>query len=169
MALIKCPECSREVSSMAASCPQCGYPISKKPEKTYNVLLKNPGSRKTLLMQRIMSITGCDLEEAKNSTEQLPSLLIKKVDYQKALLYKSAFENLGALVDVVDSDNKEVYYHRFIFHGELNDIIKCPNCQSTNTNKISSASKASSALVFGVLAVGKLTKTYECKSCGYKW
>lgn len=27
MALIKCPECGRAVSSAAANCPQCGYPI----------------------------------------------------------------------------------------------------------------------------------------------
>lgn len=29
MAMIKCPECGRMVSSMAASCPTCGYPIAK--------------------------------------------------------------------------------------------------------------------------------------------
>lgn len=28
MALIKCPECGREVSSKASMCPHCGYPIS---------------------------------------------------------------------------------------------------------------------------------------------
>lgn len=28
MALIKCPECGREISSFATSCPHCGYPIS---------------------------------------------------------------------------------------------------------------------------------------------
>ena len=27
MALIKCPECGREISDKAASCPNCGYPI----------------------------------------------------------------------------------------------------------------------------------------------
>lgn len=27
MALIDCPECSREISSEAASCPQCGHPM----------------------------------------------------------------------------------------------------------------------------------------------
>ena len=27
MALIKCPECGKDVSSEAASCPYCGYPI----------------------------------------------------------------------------------------------------------------------------------------------
>lgn len=29
MALIKCPECGREVSDKALSCPNCGYPISQ--------------------------------------------------------------------------------------------------------------------------------------------
>jgi uncharacterized OB-fold protein len=27
MALIKCPECGRQVSSQASACPNCGYPI----------------------------------------------------------------------------------------------------------------------------------------------
>lgn len=29
MALIRCPECGRQVSNRAISCPNCGYPISK--------------------------------------------------------------------------------------------------------------------------------------------
>ena len=28
MALIKCPECGRQVSDKAAACPDCGYPIN---------------------------------------------------------------------------------------------------------------------------------------------
>lgn len=31
MALIKCPECGKEVSDKACSCPNCGYPISTQP------------------------------------------------------------------------------------------------------------------------------------------
>jgi len=30
MALIKCPECYREVSSAAPACPACGYPVAAK-------------------------------------------------------------------------------------------------------------------------------------------
>ncbi|MEG0834184.1 MAG: zinc ribbon domain-containing protein, partial [Christensenellaceae bacterium] len=30
MALIKCPECNREISEEAILCPQCGYPIADK-------------------------------------------------------------------------------------------------------------------------------------------
>ena len=29
MALIKCPECGREISDVAAACPLCGFPIVK--------------------------------------------------------------------------------------------------------------------------------------------
>lgn len=29
MALIKCPECGKEISDKATLCPNCGYPISQ--------------------------------------------------------------------------------------------------------------------------------------------
>jgi hypothetical protein len=51
----------------------------------------------------------------------------------------------------------------------MSTAIKCPNCKSTNVNKISASSKVGSALMFGVFAAGKLTKTYQCKDCKYRW
>ena len=77
MALINCPECKKEVSDSAESCPNCGHPISHK--------------------------------------------------------------------------------------------ILCPNCKSPNIKKISGASKVGSAAMWGVFSMGKLTKTYQCKKCGYRW
>lgn len=50
MALIKCPECGKDVSSSAASCPNCGHPISQAQpketvvEKTTVVKEKKKGS-----------------------------------------------------------------------------------------------------------------------------
>ena len=38
MALIKCPECSKEVSDKAKTCPHCGYPLTNN-EKTNTVLV----------------------------------------------------------------------------------------------------------------------------------
>jgi predicted nucleic acid-binding Zn ribbon protein len=34
MALVKCPECGKEISSQASSCPNCGY--KKKQEIKFN-------------------------------------------------------------------------------------------------------------------------------------
>lgn len=39
--LINCPECNREVSSSAATCPGCGYPIQKKSKRTSSSKLPN--------------------------------------------------------------------------------------------------------------------------------
>lgn len=51
----------------------------------------------------------------------------------------------------------------------LSSKIKCPNCKSTNVEKISGLSKAGSVAIWGVFALGKVSKTYQCKSCGFKW
>ena len=48
-------------------------------------------------------------------------------------------------------------------------MIKCPNCGSLDTKKISGASKVGSAVMFGIFSMGKITKTYECNQCGYRW
>jgi len=37
MALIKCPECGREVSDRVQTCIHCGYPIPKPKVTLYNV------------------------------------------------------------------------------------------------------------------------------------
>lgn len=46
--------------------------------------------------------------------------------------------------------------------------IHCPTCGSNKIEKISGVSRAASVGVFG-LASSKIGKTFECKSCGYKW
>jgi len=38
MALIKCPECSHEISNKATSCPQCGYPLRNLDDLLHKVL-----------------------------------------------------------------------------------------------------------------------------------
>lgn len=48
-------------------------------------------------------------------------------------------------------------------------VIKCPNCKSTKVKKISGLSKAGSVALFGIFALGKVIRTYECKSCSYRW
>lgn len=45
-------------------------------------------------------------------------------------------------------------------------VIECPYCHSTNTNKISGISKAGSVALFGVFAMGKVSKNYHCNQCG---
>ena len=47
MALIKCPDCGKEVSSLAESCPNCSYPLAKmREEKETNIAEKVDAERK---------------------------------------------------------------------------------------------------------------------------
>lgn len=49
---------------------------------------------------------------------------------------------------------------------DYENIPKCPICSSTKIHKISLTNKAASALAFGVLAAGHVSKTYKCDTCG---
>lgn len=53
--------------------------------------------------------------------------------------------------------------------GDYENIPKCPICLSTDIKKISLTNKAASALAFGVLSAGHVSKTYKCNSCGAKF
>lgn len=43
---------------------------------------------------------------------------------------------------------------------------ECPYCHSKNTKKISGLSKAGNVALFGVFAVGKVSKQWHCNACG---
>lgn len=47
-------------------------------------------------------------------------------------------------------------------------IVKCPNCGSTSTKKITTTSRMTSVAMVGI-ASDKIGKQYECTKCKYKW
>lgn len=53
MALIRCPECSREVSSHAPACPGCGYPLKAGAAQDPQPAWKSPG-----VWSRIATVLG---------------------------------------------------------------------------------------------------------------
>ena len=58
---------------------------------------------------------------------------------------------------------------RDIPEKDRDNIPKCPICSSTKIHKISMTNKAASALAFGLLATGHVSKTYKCDICGAKF
>lgn len=47
MALVKCPECAREVSTAAPACPHCGHPIATAFKETMTVTPQSPQNEMT--------------------------------------------------------------------------------------------------------------------------
>lgn len=58
---------------------------------------------------------------------------------------------------------------RDMWTKDYENVSKCPICSSTKIHKISMTNKAVSAAVFGVFAVGHVSKTYKCDICGAKF
>lgn len=61
MALVPCPECGKQVSSAAYSCPFCGYPIADRSDSGF-VRIRTPyqivGGRQSVLRKPRVSIVG---------------------------------------------------------------------------------------------------------------
>lgn len=58
MSLIKCPECKKEVSDSAESCPHCGYGIKPKPEVKKEEPKKSGPGCFTILIWTVLIIIG---------------------------------------------------------------------------------------------------------------
>lgn len=65
MALIKCPECKKEISDQAITCPNCGYPISVRKEAAPKAMPNSQQPKKEKRVRNkttiILSILGCIL------------------------------------------------------------------------------------------------------------
>lgn len=87
MALIKCPECEKEISDKAESCPNCGCPSSEwkkvnlkeKAEIPKEIIEKATSEfkkyEKTKIIRKVMEETGANLNDAKNAVEKYLNFL----------------------------------------------------------------------------------------------
>ena len=86
---------------------------------------------------------------------------------------KSVFSSKNEYLEFlfVSTRNRKPVSQKQLVHNVMsksktsNTIVRCPYCNSTNTNKISTLSKVGNAAVFGVFAIGKLSKQWHCNNC----
>ena len=96
-------------------------------------------------IEYIQNLTGCDREIAQQIINNRKSLM-PSTETPQEYEYRTRKANK----EVMESLNKP----------------KCPICNSTNIKKISGLSKAGSVALFGVFAVGKVSKQWKCSNCG---
>lgn len=51
------------------------------------------------------------------------------------------------------------------YHHSDKPVVECPYCHSTNTKKITNASKAVHTAVFGIFSMGRNSKQWHCNQC----
>ena len=100
------------------------------------------------------------------------------VHYTNEADYKLTLMNeIDAMIDKALSDKNcneeiEMDYNNYLSYKQQErnaNIPRCPTCKSANIEKIGAANKIGAVALFGFLATGHISKTFNCKNCGHKW
>lgn len=111
MALIKCPECGKEISDKALACIHCGFPlkeINKEENKKcefYKVILIESGSNKIKVIKELRQMFDLGLKEAKDIVDFAPTVLSESLTLNDAQCTKKQLESLGAIINIEENPN----------------------------------------------------------------
>lgn len=178
MALIKCPECGREISDKAAACIHCGFPLTEakvdkplSPHTLKKIVVTNPdGYGLRILYQAIVNLVknvkGISEKEAKGMVENGNPITIDHLDASTAqALYEKL---LDAMEKVLDTTNIEIELvdtgESVIVPDRKKSLVPCcPKCGSTS---IATVNRGFS-IVWGFLGSGNPVNV--CQACGNKF
>lgn len=123
MALIPCPECSREVSDRAENCPHCGYPIQVRSEpdlKRYEIAFDGRVKKKYeyQVTSAIFRTTGVDVDTAQRLANTENALIATDMDFESAAAAYAVIRAAGAPIVMREIGGAEV----------TSGIIRCPEC-----------------------------------------
>lgn len=147
--LIKCPECGKEISDKALSCPNCGVPMIKKNHCIIN---------------------GIDVDcsfifnnEYDNEIKEL--IMMEKTNLDLNIIEKIIFEwsSTGKIPPVFNGKVSTWEEDRRRESEEYNSKVHCPKCNST---AITTGARGVSWF-WGTIGSSKTVN--RCANCGYTW
>lgn len=141
MALIKCPECNREISDKSKVCIHCGYPLD---DKNTDCLINGVSYDISFLLD-----------------DTIPVAIRAKQLY---LLTKCDIKDCLEKAKIID-DNKDIPKTMNLKGQTISDSnsLKCPKCGSMQIT----AGQRGYSLLTGFIGSGKTVN--RCAKCGYKW
>lgn len=165
MALIKCPECGKEVSDKAKQCIHFGYPLDSVNMNKYCII----SDKKYDLSETIDLVDNGKYKDSFLKLKSTTGLSIKNclniIDFIKM--------NPGEVPENYQSktytENEEINAYKLLLSTRNNiqpkskDKIICPKCGSTT---IATTNRGYSLLT-GFLGSGSPRNV--CQNCGYKW
>lgn len=130
MSLIKCPECGKEISDKAATCPNCGMPLRREDRGTYDVIITR--EKQWFLVNPKIRITVDAVDEY--SLANNDSITIPLTTGSHTIIFSSGMRKTQADIEVTESMNIGVKFNRTT--GEI-DISGYKIIPQTNTPNIS--------------------------------
>lgn len=111
MALIKCPECGKEVSDSAIACPSCGFPVK---DCTYDIIVTDIGTNEKLALSTMAKIIGGELPDtsAAKAAANLPCTIIQSTSKEMRDEAMIEFNRAGISYEI--KPNKALMNQHFI-------------------------------------------------------
>ena len=160
MALIKCPECGKDISDKAKACIHCGFPIdeyiSSLKQKHDVCLIDGIEYDMSDLKNYVLS----KQRRAEVSIHNKCHELIKMIPNFSILAAAKLMAEIEQTGEVPRSFNAEQYAIKF---KEDDGLIHCPRCDSTNVV----TGQRGYSMMWGV--IGSNRTMNRCAKCGHKW
>lgn len=140
MALIKCPECGKEVSDAANACIHCGFPFKKnnfdQKSSLKKVILQSNPQNKLEAIKIVREVNNLSLADAKALVESDCPVVVNNVDLDIATEIVNKFIVAGVSAYVIDAnDDLPAIESKTYQNSTLSDAgskITCPKCGSDN-------------------------------------
>lgn len=145
MALIKCPECGKEVSDKSPSCVHCGFPLIK----ITNTICNINGKPFNLsdCRDKLLSISNDERFELEHE-------FFNKVGNLTIYEVRELFDEILSTKLIPKS---------FISHHIPTNTPRCPKCGST------AITTGARGVNFTMGLIGASKTVNRCASCGYTW
>ena len=137
MALIKCPECGKDVSDKASACIHCGCPIEKQEVASYTITFKGYKSKwdslyANELRKTLESKFRISQDEAMKIAFSSNYVVASRISEDNAKWIASLFEpNKG--VTSIEKTNESINEELNTKYNKLSGkILVCPRCDSQN-------------------------------------
>lgn len=191
MALIKCPECNKDISNKSKICIHCGYPISERENKSDGYIKVDNKLYDISKLKKIYE--KYSINERKNLYRKYNNIYKEycKTGQKIEIPSREAWTNLGQwvgnkfnwyqkndkyylvckfIVECIDH-NFEYFEFNTSDYTPVNNIsrpqpsnqVRCPKCGSTSIT----TEERGYDIMWGFL--GSSRKKNLCQKCGYKW
>lgn len=155
MALIKCPECGKDISSLSEKCINCGFPL-KDMHKSGVCVIGGKSHDLSLIRDRLLAADLGNKEETNAIVWDLYHAVGSISIYAASALAK---EILNTKSVPASYDGSHLTVRSKTDDGRLH----CPRCDSTNVV----TGQRGYSMVWGF--VGSNRTMNRCGKCGYKW
>lgn len=163
MALIKCPECGKEVSDKATACIHCGFPLSATTRST------NQQHKPTIVTSQINVKAPMKMFSQNDTTISIECGNCSKI-YSFERKYFSQIDKNFCLPNTAiicpNCNNGITANTRIEAKVSNRTISKGPKCPKCGSSSIATVNRGYS-LVWGFLGSGTLMNV--CQSCGHKF